>query len=310
MSKILFTSLALGFLLLLIPTLYLIAWNWSPKIISVVLTILLGGTVTSLIAVLAILKETQKEDAFVTSVLYDVQSHWPVMVTGNPRLPSIRRHQRLFSLSRPTSGEGKNTRLLVSPPETVDEKFHYGQELLLYTIFHELPLLYSSGSVMVVADGEFPKPEVFAPPPSIPTIKLKGKSFFKHAKTNRFAGGLSERIWDEVEFTFPDGVQARLETTEEKDPSKRHHSIIIEKPLFFTVVISPQPLGGAGPSKPPPEMSIMSQSPEKCVPYFFRLDMKATFYKFTAGNSRTDDYKAWVDWLFRKIKTDFSDETR
>jgi len=255
--------------------------------------------VTSLIAVLAILQETHKEDAFVTSVLYDVQTHWPVMVTGNPRLPSIRRHQDLFSLSRPTTGEGANTRLLVSPPESVDEKFRFGQELLQYAVFDKLPLLYSSGSVMVVADGEFPKPEVFAPPPSVPTTKVKGRSFFRYAKGNRFAGSARETIWNDVDFTFPEGVQARLEIREEKDAPERRYSVVIEKLLFFTIIITVQSLGGAGPSKPPPEMEIMSQLPQKCIPYFFRVDMKATFHKFTAGNPHTDDYKAWVDWYPR-----------
>src|SRR5262249_61303625 len=91
-----------GLVLLLGATITLMVLNWSEKTLAPVLSILLVGIATTLVAVWVPLKESTIESAFTTSVVFDTVEGAPAMVIPDPNSPKITsRLSEFVSLGRP-----------------------------------------------------------------------------------------------------------------------------------------------------------------------------------------------------------------
>ncbi len=68
-----------GAALLLIPIIWLAAKNWSPDIYKPLISIVLGGIVALLITLLTILRDSEEQRRFVSSVVMDNRTHLPAV---------------------------------------------------------------------------------------------------------------------------------------------------------------------------------------------------------------------------------------
>jgi hypothetical protein len=68
-----------GGVFLLIFTVWLAWRNWSPEIYKPVVTIVVGGLVALLVTLLTILRSSDEQRSFISSVMIDERSHLPQM---------------------------------------------------------------------------------------------------------------------------------------------------------------------------------------------------------------------------------------
>ena len=76
--------------------------------------------------------------------------------------------------------------------------------------------------------------------------------------------------------------------------------IRLEKPLFFTIDVVIEPLGGVT-GKVPNGIVFAQGVAERSETKFYQVTMRATFNKITAGNWQTEEYKNWADQLFANM---------
>src|SRR5438105_2704299 len=100
-------------------TAWLVWMNWSTKLYSPLLSIFLGGTVTTFITVVALLKESSVADTFVTSVAFDTSiSTLPLLIPDPSNLKTTMRLSELGSLARGVTNVGGVSKLVAEPPMT------------------------------------------------------------------------------------------------------------------------------------------------------------------------------------------------
>ena len=80
MTMVVFVAVIGGSALLFAATLALVILNWSQKILTPFLSILMSGTATTLAALLVTLKESSIESAFATSVVLDTGEGAPPFI--------------------------------------------------------------------------------------------------------------------------------------------------------------------------------------------------------------------------------------
>ena len=81
----------------------------------------------------------------------------------------------------------------------------------------------------------------------------------------------------------------------------------LKKPLFFQIDFIVEPLGGTGMGVLPPDLRLDPDVAARSETFQFQITMRGTFERLTAGNSQTQEYKDWADWLFAGVKDKLSD---
>jgi len=107
MTKLILILGTLGCVLLLVATAVLVRMNWSERLLTPLVSILLGGTVTTFITVTALLKETRIEKAAATFLVFDLDEGMPLHVfpyRDAPRQKLIKRLASTGTLGRPMKG--------------------------------------------------------------------------------------------------------------------------------------------------------------------------------------------------------------
>src|SRR2546425_1648058 len=89
----------IGFVLMFVATVRLVTLNWNERLYGPLFSILLGGTVTTFITVLALLKESKVEAASAMFVVWDGKENLPLRYLAPHDAPGPRVHERLRQLA-------------------------------------------------------------------------------------------------------------------------------------------------------------------------------------------------------------------
>ena len=84
------------------------------------------------------------------------------------------------------------------------------------------------------------------------------------------------------------------------------HIVRLEKPLFFRIDFAITPLGGVGNGIVPKGVVLTPEVLARTQTFQFQITMHATFERITAGNWRTEEYKAWASWMFDRLKANLA----
>jgi hypothetical protein len=139
MAKLILISGIAGATLLLLATLLLVYYNWSPKIYGPVVSIFLIGIATTLATVSTLLKQSQIESAITTEVMIDYQDGAPPMfVTMNGENSRVsNRYSNLGRLGRPAvKNPAGGAAIITSRVNNESEAFTFCGELLQYYILN------------------------------------------------------------------------------------------------------------------------------------------------------------------------------
>jgi len=301
------STLIAGFGLLVIAMSVLVYLNWSSNIFERVLSIALIGVATILAAVIVTLKETSVDAAFTSPVILNVTEGAPPLVVQNPDgRPFIANLMELGSLGRPARQQNGASVLTVAKPNE-GELFTFCGELLEYQIVKTIRKLQRGGWKFGMSNG-YAIADVSTPMKLTEIENYPGAAFLPVVAGNRFANSDSEDfLWRGVTFPLPRNSRVTLIHIEAGQGAEQH-VVRIEKPLFFRIDFTITPLGATGNGLIP--KGVILTPPElaaQCRTFQFKVAMHATFERMTAGNWRTDEYKAWTDWLFNGLKENLAE---
>jgi hypothetical protein len=80
------------------------------------------------------------------------------------------------------------------------------------------------------------------------------------------------------------------------------------KPHYFLIDVAVQMIGPTDIGVLPRGVTLHeSYKGKKIRTYHAQVVMSATFDKLTAGSKETEEYKAWVNWLFENLQEKFKD---
>jgi hypothetical protein len=82
---------------------------------------------------------------------------------------------------------------------------------------------------------------------------------------------------------------------------------MLDKPMFFRIEFEIEPLLATGAGALPKGLVLTPEVAARCQTFHFRVTMRATFEKITAGNYRTQDYKDWANELFSGVQATLGD---
>jgi hypothetical protein len=298
-----------GFVLLLGATVTLVVLNWSEKTLAPVLSILLVGTATTLAAVLVSLKESTIESAFSTSMVFDTVDGAPAMLIVDPNSPKISsRLSEFVLLGRPAINRDGKTVMTVQKPTSDGERFTFCGELLQYRLLRAIEKLQRGSRKFGQLFGT--SMAIVNKPLKLSNIQdYPGRAFLGVVASNRFSNSDMERFeWEHGHFPLPKGTNVSLIHLESSPVVGLEKFILrLRKPLFFQVDFVVEPLGSTGMGILPSGLTLAPELTSRCETYQFQVTMKASFEKLTAGNSQTQEYKDWANWLFSRVREDLGD---
>jgi hypothetical protein len=295
-----------GFVLLLVATITLVVLNWSGKTLAPVLSIALVGVATVLVTVLATLKESTTESAFVTSVVIDVDQGAPVFLILSPENPKLTsRLSELASLGRPVVNQDGKTVATIPKPENENERFRFCGELLQYQMLKVIRKLqrgsWQAGMRFGVANASLTN--------SVKTddsVDYPGEKLTSLISQNRFSDSDMERFsWKNTQLPLPQKTELSFGyQTPSSGPEQ--HTILIRRPMFFEITLKIEPLLST-PGVLPPGLGLPPDKAAQCETYQFKISMLSKFERLTAGNSLTEQYKDWTSRLFSGIQEQMGD---
>jgi hypothetical protein len=303
MENVIYAAGIAGFVLLIFVTVSLVKLNWSDKSLAPILSILLVGTATTLVTVAVPLKSSTIDSAFAASVVLDTAQGAPPMGT----LANTKVNQQLNELTRlarPAINNGGKTEITVTYPKNLSEMFAFGGELLQYRLIHVIQELqrggwkagYSFGASVatVTAPISSPDAELYSPQQVLATVA-----------SNRFSNSDMERVhWEHTKFSLPPKTKLTLLLP---SASGGNYVVTLDKPLFFQINFAIEPLLGTSSGALPEGLALRPEVSARCQTYHYRITMSAKFERITAGNSRTQEYKDWVNRLFSGVQDKLGD---
>ena len=310
MSRLLIISFSFGILLVAIPTVVILAANWSERLYGPLLSILFIATATVLSTLLFTLKHHKVESKFTTSVVIDEQEHLPVLHVRFPQKNMKLAHRlcEIGSLARLVQKEDGKTLLAIKRPSDFGETVIFCQELLQYKIVRDLfGLQRKSWRIVEVADQEgktIIKSGISTPKLPSQLEDVPGTKILEILSSNRFSNSLMERAyWETISFPLPPKTRLSLgHVPSSPDSGPEKHTIRLKKPYFFVVSIQIEPIGAGTPSVLPEGIDLPPEQAKKCRTYTFIITLNAKFEKWTSGNWRTEEFKSWINWLFSEIQ--------
>lgn len=301
MARVILFSGITGVGLLLLTTVLLVHLNWSAKIYGPVISILLIGTATTLATLSTLLKESQVESVMTTSIMLDSIDGAPPMFVGPGNTPVSDRHAELGKLGHPAiNNPAGGAAIITSRVNADNEAFTFCGELLQYYVLKSVEKIQRGGSKFGFISGA-----AFATvQPALKVSLLEdrpGRDFLPIVAVNRFSNSDTEQwLWQHGHMPLPKGTRLSLLHEAPTGGNVERHIVRLEKPLFFTIDIVIEPLGGVNGAVPggvelQPEVAARSKT------YSYKVTMRAFFNKITAGNWQTEEYKEWADQLFKKL---------
>lgn len=136
-----------------------------------------------------------------------------------------------------------------------------------------------------------------------------GKTFLSVVASNRFSDSDMERFgWEHGHIPLPKNTTVGLIHIATSQAAGVEKFVVrLDKPLFFRIDFVIEPLLATGMGILPAGLVLPPESAARSQTYQFRVTMQATFEKITAGNSQTQEYKDWANWLFSGVKDTLSD---
>jgi hypothetical protein len=305
MGTFLAWMIALASLALFIAALTLVCLNWSAKTITPVASILLVGIATTLVTVGIPLKETSISSLFATNVVLDTRSGRPPLeVTPTPPGKANEQLVELFQLSQPTVMEDGKAVPTTADPKNDAERMAFACELIQYRIVRVIQELQRGRTQSGFFYGKS-LATVTAPIKTSDSVEYSPAELRTAIANNRFSKSDGENFhWSHVGFPVPRKTKLRFSL-----PSANggQYTLVLEKPLFFQVTFTIEALPYLSPGPLPDGLMIRPEAVQYCQTYHFRVSMRAVFDKLTSGNSRTEEYKDWVNKLFDGISDKLSD---
>jgi hypothetical protein len=307
MASLIVISGILGGGLLLLTAVLLVHLNWSAKIYGPVISILLIGTATTLATLFTLLKESQVESVMTTSVMLDSIDGAPPMFVGPGNTPVSDRHAELGKLGHPViKNPTGGAPIITSRVNADNEAFAFCGELLQYYVLKTVERMQRGGSKFGFISGA----AVATVQPALKVSLLEdhpGQDFLPIVALNRFSNSDMEQwSWQHGHMPLPKGTRLSLLHEAPTGGNVEKHTVRLEKPLFFTIDIVIEPLGGVNGAVPggvelQPDVAARSKT------YSYKVTMRALFNKITAGNWQTEEYKQWTDQLFAKLSESLRD---
>ena len=293
--------------LLFVATCVLVWFNWSQKIWSPILSIALGGTVTVLLTILAILKEDVVEQRYATSVVFDSSAGATAFVTPatNGGLAALR-FAELSTLGRPAIQKDGRTVPAIERPRTDDEVFQYSGELLQYYIFHQLVSLHRDAWV-VAQVGQVVTAGIGQRPSLTRVSTYSGQDIIRIARGNRFSNSSIQRfVLEAGRLPVPQSTSIVLQhRPSSSGTGVEKHFVSLAKPSFFEITFTIEPLGMV--PAVPQALSNVQGDRAQWKTVLFQISQRARFEKWTAGNWQTEEHKRWAQWLLEAIKDRLED---
>ncbi len=303
MENVIYAAGIAGFLLLFFVTVFLVKLNWSDKTLAPVLSILLVGTATTLVTVAVPLKSATIDSAFAASVVLDTAQGTPPMgMLANTKVNQ--QLDELTRLARLAVNNGGKTEITVTHPTNLNEMFAFGGELLEYRLIHVIQELqrggwkagYSFGASVATVTTPISSPDSELYPP---------QQVLAAVASNRFSNSDMERVhWQHTKFTLPPKTKLTLFPP---SASGGNYVVTLDKPLFFNISFAIEPLLGTSSGALPEGLALPPEVSARCQTYHYRITMSAKFERITAGNSRTQEYKDWVNRLFSGVQDKLGD---
>lgn len=303
-----------GIGLLLLAALVLVWINWSQQVYMQLLSASLVGTITFLLTFVSSLKATTEQTMFATSVVEDTGSHLPVFATpGGPPSAAMFRATELSSIARGLLAANAGATPTASAPSIAEgDVTRFNLELLQYLVVRELrdrQRVSWSVTQLSTASGGVSQPKVNRAPELSDPLQVKGEAALRLLASNRFATSPFERFgWEHVALTLPKGAGLVLTHDaggEGKGPESV--SVIIERRDYFSLGVTITPIGAATPGFLPEGFEVAPADRPYWRTHHYVISAKARFHRLTAGNWRTDENKAWVQWAFKELESRLKD---
>ena len=283
-------------------TFYLIFLNWNQQLGATLLSVALGGTVTLFIAVFSQLKESTVTAQFAVEIPFDSSSGLPVFGGGSHAKddPGLRHAMWLSAMHRiavqphmPAPRPGQSVTFdaaSIAKPVTADEMFALCGQLMQYKLLEDLRDYGPSSRPPIVVDGR-EVPSIQTPTPPGPVVDYPEEKVRELLASNHMSSGSGAMWWEHRTLRVPPDAQiSLLHVPSSEATGVTKDLIVVERPTYFRVVISVEPLGAGG----------SGTSPIKTVRV--AVSMKATFFKMAAGSSYSAGAKSWCEWLFKMLE--------
>jgi len=165
----------------------------------------------------------------------------------------------------------------LTPPENHELRLDYNGELFQYLILKKIREAQEGKSTIFNSMGTEYKPY---------PLKDREDISLEEINNNRF---LSAELKKGMSFSLPSKSHIKLfsRSTNSTFGGLPEHSVVFEKKSYFYITILIQPTSG-------PQNGNNT--------YFYKISMDAKFERLTAGNSRTADYKKWIQETFNYVK--------
>jgi hypothetical protein len=306
METFVYAAIAVGVFALFLAVAVLAYLNWSPKAVAPVASALMVGAVTALVALVVQLKGTKRSSEFAMSVVLSTKDGRPPLeVPDSPPSRANVQLDELFRFSRPTvNRDGKSTPSDKNP-DNDSERIAFASELIQYRLVR-LTQELQRGSMKGGYSYGASFATVTSPIKTADSVDYSTAALASIVGSNRFARSDSEDFhWQHVAFPLP--KKTTLQLTSPAMGAGQQYGMVIQKPMYFRITMTIQPLPYTSPGVLPRGLSIRPELAAVCQTYHFRVTMTAVFEKITSGNYRTEEYQEWVARLFDGIRDRLAD---
>lgn len=307
---ILIFSIGIPSVFLLGGFIWLLYNNWSEKVIIPIVASILAAFLTGFITLFLSLKESKIEPPpFTTTIIFDeINREFPSLMFPESYNTNIRRRlDKLRNLE--TVRNGKD--IISKKPTDLNETISYLSELIEYKILSDLKEFQKENSEIIPIENE--SILTFDTKLRVPYTLSEGKSMsgeevYKIISSNRFAkGDFREFEWKNSNIPAPPNTSLEIKSIEPSINNLRKRIILLKKNSYFTVEITIEQSFYTNTPFLPQGIILPRNTTKDWLTYIFVIRMRADFEKWTSSNPKTEEYKEWVNYLFREIRTDLSD---
>ncbi len=301
-----------GAALLVVFTIWLAARNWSPDVQKPIATIVVGGFVVLLATLLTVLRSTEMQRNFVSSVVIDDRTHLPaeIGVVGSP-IPDVTAdlRNRITARHSAIGWLGRREPFSVGPAERLDK---IAAEFFQYKLL--LDLADSTGSdsqTHTVGPDERGTNRISVSirrkslPPN--AVQVPGEKVLQWLSSNRLSRlPVEVGQWKSRGMWLPRGAELRFTSQTLNTMPQRAFSIKVPGVLEISILVESR--GSPGLGILPPAIEVGAGSVKHFGTYGLVARMHAHFDWLSAASPDMPGYKEWVSFVFSRIEQLNSDD--
>jgi hypothetical protein len=296
--KLLWLFGGIGFLFLLVATVWLAILNWSERIWFPIITAVSVGLVSAFISLAATLKETTTKDTFITTALVNTNGFPPMVIANNsPDLNYLTAAAKLIAYNRFINKQTGNI------PNLFDETLRAEQYYLTRLVSQIQSGGWSVANVEGKTSAKLNEESPLKNPASLSLEKLsvlfKDTPFWKDPMENLW--------WTVPRFKLPKDTEVFLfhvPSSPETGVEKR--GIRFQKKNYFTYEIQLEPITSI--EGMPRGVELLGDGQATPTSVFIRVQISARFERMTSENKQTQSNKEWASWLTSRLKMHLSSE--